>query len=212
MNFSTNNKESNMNNQQKIFDALNAIVQDFDTTRQLQDFLESSTSLPATETLARFHGIGTRKAKILQAVFELQASYFVGTEARTIKDPEDAMRHLSWLKFEQQEHFSVLTLDSSNHVINCHEISKGLVNQCPVHPREVFRKALEDNAVSVILAHNHPSGCNDPSNEDYAITRTLCAAGKIMQVPVIDHLVVSRTGFISICRRNPSIFESCINH
>lgn len=200
-----------MNNQQKIFDALNAIVQDFDTTRQLQDFLESSTSLPDTETLARFRGIGARKAKILQAVFELQASYFVCTEARTIKDPEDAMRHLSWLKFEQQEHFCVLTLDSSNHVIKCHEISKGLVNQCPAHPREVFRKALEDNAVSIILAHNHPSGGNEPSDQDYALTRTLCAAGKVMQIPVIDHLVVSKTGFTSICRRNPTLFESFIN-
>ena len=82
------------------------------------------------------------------------------------------------------------------------------MNQCPAHPREVFRHAVMDNVASVILAHNHPSGSTAESDEDIALTRILVAAGKIMQVPVLDHLIMTRCGMASMCRHNPNLFEA----
>ena len=174
----------------------------------VEKVLATSNGIPDKETLTRISGIGEATANRILAVLELQTRYFVGTEQTSVTSPEDLMPRLSWLRYETQEHFCVVTLDSSNHVIKVHDLTKGLVNQCPAHPREVFKAAVDDNAVSIILAHNHPSGGNEPSDQDIGLTRSLCGAGKVMQIPVIDHLVVSKTGFTSICRRMPTIFES----
>lgn len=111
------------------------------------------------------------------------------------------------MKYEEQEHLVLVTLNSSNDVIRVHELTTGLVNQTPVHPREAFARAIEDRAVSVIFAHNHPSGSTSPSQEDISITRILCASGKILQIPVLDHIIVGRKGFTSICRLHSELFE-----
>ena len=105
------------------------------------------------------------------------------------------------------EHMVLVTLNSSNVVINIHELTTGLVNQTLVHPRETFVHAIEDRAVSVILVHNHPSGSSEPSTEDLHLTRMMCSVGKIVQIPVIDHLIISRCGLTSLCRLYPDIFE-----
>ena len=156
------------------------------TAYNVENFLASSPKIPSKEELMKID---------------------VGTEAKSVTSPEDVIPRLAFLKFEEQEHFVVITLDSSNHVIGVHDVTKGLVNQTQAAPREVFRHAVMDNAVSVMVAHNHPSGSTEPSKEDIGITRVLCAAGKIMQVPVIDHIVIGRCGFTSICRENPELFD-----
>ena len=121
--------------------------------------------------------------------------------------PEDLLSRLAGLKFEDREHFVVVTLNAANYVINVHDVTSGLVNQAPIHPREAFAKAIEDNAVSVVFAHNHPSGSTEASPQDYAITRALCAAGKLLQIPVIDHIIVGKGGYTSLCREDPEMFE-----
>ena len=115
---------------------------------------------------------------------------------------------MAYLKYESQEHLVVVSLNSANYVIRVHELTTGLVNQTPVHPREAFALAIEDRAVSVIFVHNHPSGSLEPSSEDMSITRVLCASGKILQIPVLDHIIIGKTGFTSLCRCFPEIFES----
>jgi DNA repair protein RadC len=125
----------------------------------------------------------------------------------SIISPEDLLSRLAGLKFAAQEHFVVVTLNSANFVINVHDVTAGLVNQAPIAPREAFAKAIEDRAVSVILAHNHPSGSTEPSEQDFAITRMLCAAGKVLQIPVIDHIIVGKGGYTSMCRLDPEMFE-----
>jgi DNA repair protein RadC len=114
---------------------------------------------------------------------------------------------LSYLKYENQEHMVLVTLNSSNVVINIHELTMGIANQTLVHPREAFVHAIADHAVSVIFVHNHPSGNSEPSDEDLGITRVLCSAGKLIQIPVIDHLIISRCGMVSMCRLYPDLFE-----
>ena len=127
--------------------------------------------------------------------------------AKNIKDPEEIFERCTWMKFEEQENFICFTLNSANKIINMHKITKGLANQTPIHPREAFRKAITDNAIRIIFAHNHPSGCTEESNEDLAITRVLTAAGKILQIPVLDHIIIGKSSFNSLARKVPEIFE-----
>lgn len=126
---------------------------------------------------------------------------------KSITEPEEIFSRCTWMKYEDQENFIGFTLNSANKIINMHKITKGLVNQAPVHPREAFRKAILDNATSIIFCHNHPSGCTQESPEDIALTRVLTAAGKILQIPVIDHIIIGKSSFNSLARKFPEIFE-----
>ena len=96
-----------------------------------------------------------------------------------------------------KEHFLVLTLNAINEVIAVRIVTIGLLNQSLVHPREVFWWAIKDNAAYIVLAHNHPSGNNNPSNEDLGITEKLVEASKIMGIDILDHIIFSENGYYS---------------
>ena len=179
----------------------------FQLSRNLSDYLASVNKFPTLKDLLKVRGLGQAKASKVLACLELSSRYMLGARAVSVTRPEDLESKLSFLKYENQEHMVLVTLNSSNEVINVHELTTGLVNQTLVHPREVFVRAIEDRAVSVILVHNHPSGSSEPSREDLHLTKTLCSAGKIVQIPVIDHLIISRYGLTSLCRLYPEIFE-----
>lgn len=179
----------------------------FELSRRLSDYLSCSSTVPTVDSLTKIRGLGKAKASQILACLELSARYILSDKVVPVTRPEDVVARLSNLKFEEQEHFVLVTLDSSNSIIKVHELTTGLVNQTPVHPREAFVHAIADRAVNVLFAHNHPSGNPQPSPDDYTITRILCAAGKIIQIPVVDHIVIGRKGFVSICRENPEIFE-----
>ena len=100
----------------------------------------------------------------------------------------------------------VLTLDGNNQLISNHIVTVGLVNQSQIHPRETFRCAILHNAVSIMIAHNHPSGNLEPSESDLAATRRLCESGKTLGIPLLDHLIVSSEGFVSLRERYPAYF------
>jgi DNA repair protein RadC len=97
-----------------------------------------------------------------------------------------------------REEFHIVTLDVQLQLIGTHLVSIGTLDRSLVHPREVFRPAIKDAAKSIILVHNHPSGDPTPSEEDLLVTRRLEEAGSTLGVPVLDHIVVARTGEISI--------------
>ena len=200
-----------INNMQQTERLFGAILGDVELARQVTEYLAKCSRIPTKGELMRFRGIGESTADKILACCELSARYVVGTEAVAITAPEILVsRYLCSMKYEAQESMVVVTLDAGNHVIGTHRVTKGLVNQTPAAPREVFRVALMDNAVSVIVAHNHPSGSCEPSKEDISLTRVLCAAGKIMKIPVLDHIVVAKSGFTSICRMQPEIFEEAL--
>ena len=111
--------------------------------------------------------------------------------------PSDLVKLLSSYAKRTQEHFVVVTLDGAHNVIRMRVITKGLVNKTMVHPREVFRSAIKDNAVAVILSHNHPSGSMEPSKEDIEITKRIKEAGDIIGIQVLDHVIVSKFGSYS---------------
>ena len=182
----------------------------FELSRHVSEYLSSVTTIPTVETLRHIRGLGKVKAAQILACLELSSRYILSSRAISVIAPEDLLSRLAGLKFEPQEHFVVVTLNSANFVINVHDVTSGLVNQAPIAPREAFAKAIEDRAVSVILAHNHPSGSTEPSEQDFAITRMLCAAGKVLQIPVIDHIIVGKGGYTSMCRLDSEMFERAI--
>jgi len=98
----------------------------------------------------------------------------------------------------KQEEFHIVTLDTKNQVIDTHCITVGTLDASLVHPREVFRAAIKDAASSIILVHNHPSGDPTPSREDIAVTQRLTESGKMIGIDVLDHVVLGRSGSVSI--------------
>ena len=112
--------------------------------------------------------------------------------AAICRTPEDAARLLADTAQLAQEAFTVITLNTKNRVIDRHLITIGVVNASLAAPREVFFPAIQDHAAAVIVSHNHPSGDPAPSAEDIKITRQLVEAGKILDIPVLDHVVIGR--------------------
>lgn len=119
-------------------------------------------------------------------------------QPKQIKCTSDAVGYFLPYAEKKVEYFLLLTLDANNKVIKLHEITKGLVNKSLVQPREVFQMALEDNAVNIIVCHNHPSGSLVESVEDMAVTNRLTEAGKIMGIKLLDHLIITKNGHKSI--------------
>jgi DNA repair protein RadC len=97
----------------------------------------------------------------------------------------------------RNEHFAVMLLNGAHKAIGTLIVTQGLVNKTLINPSEIFRPAIMADAVAVIVAHNHPSGQLEPSPEDRSITDRLRDAGKIIGISLIDHLIVSRSGFYS---------------
>ncbi len=116
----------------------------------------------------------------------------------TIRNAQDVYDYLVEMRNLPKEHLRGLYLNIHNRVIRDEVISIGTVNTNIIHAREVFRAAIECNAVAVILVHNHPSGEVTPSIEDITITNQLVQAGKILGIRVLDHVIVTRDAFVSI--------------
>ena len=96
-----------------------------------------------------------------------------------------------------REHFVMIALDTKNKIIGFHVVSIGTLNETLTHPREIFKAAFLMNAARIILAHNHPSGDPTPSDLDIAITKRLCTAGRLLDVPVLDHIIVGEHRSVS---------------
>jgi DNA repair protein RadC len=127
----------------------------------------------------------------------------VAVANKCVRSPEDAAKIVTdYLRGADREHFVGLYLNSANSLITVYTISVGTLNSSLVHPREVFKIALMVNAAAVIVAHNHPSGNLEPSHEDISITKQLVEAGKILGVPLHDHIIVSEgNGYTSFAER-----------
>lgn len=145
-------------------------------------------------------GIPIVKACQIVAVGELGRRFYEKNAAgftiiRTAKDVYDHVRDMHHLP---KEHLRGLYLNGHNQIIHDEVISIGTINSNIVHPREVFRPAVEYNAVAVVLVHNHPSGIVTPSPQDIEITTQLIAAGKIMGIHLLDHVIITEKTFVSV--------------
>jgi DNA repair protein RadC len=120
--------------------------------------------------------------------------------------PDDVARLLDYLLPEKREHFVAILVDSKNHVLRVATIHIGTLTASLVGPREVFREAIREGASSVVLSHNHPSGDPTPSPEDWEITRMLIGVGKVLDIPVNDHIILGTEGVFSMRVAKPGIF------
>lgn len=157
------------------------------------------------ESFTKQNGIGKDKAATLVAAFELSRRIKFNEKwfsQKKIKSPEDlAEIFIPILKDENKEKFIVVCLNTSNQIIKYEIISIGNLNSSIVHPREVFKVAIDNNSASLFLIHNHPSGNSEPSREDISITKRLVEAGKIFDINVLDHLIIAGENFTSLVEK-----------
>ena len=175
---------------------------------EVADHLAALTEMPALEDLCHIGGVGPGKACQILAALELSRRFLTRRRRVRIRSPMDALPLLANLRGRRQECFAVLTLDGVHQVVKTHEITVGLANQSQVHPRETFACALQDRAVAIMIAHNHPSGSLDPSTDDLLTTRRLADAGRLLGIPLLDHLIVGEEGFVSLRERFPDYFDA----
>ena len=152
--------------------------------------------------IRKISGIGPAKACEILACFELGRRLLKGKVSSLFLKPEDVWKELKDIRELKKEHFVIFFLDSRNQEIKREIISVGSLNASLVHPREVFEPAVKNLAAQVILAHNHPSGNPEPSRDDLEINRRLVEAGKILGIEVIDHIIVTVTGYLSFKEKN----------
>jgi DNA repair protein RadC len=151
--------------------------------------------------LLRSEGIGPGKAGRLLAAFEIGARLAAEDRPASprIREPEDVVRLFrARLRDLQVEEFHLLALDSQSQVLRQILVTRGLLNSSLVHPREVFRAAIAEAAAGIIVVHNHPSGDPTPSAEDRAVTRQLAEAGRLLDLPVYDHVIIAGDRFVSL--------------
>ncbi len=151
------------------------------------------------DELRNISGIGPAKTCELLVSIELGKRLFQNKKVAIsqILNPKDVFDSLKDINQSKKEHFVVFFLDSRNQQIHREIISVGTINASLVHPREVFEPAVRHLSVQVILAHNHPSGDLEPSEEDLIVNKRLIEAGKLLGIEVLDHIIVTKDSFMS---------------
>lgn len=157
----------------------------------------------STADLCAIDGIKEAKAAQIAAAIELgrRIERATAQERINVSDPESVYRFLApRLRDETREVIQVLSLDVRNGIINEETIAIGAPDRCPVSMREVFHPAIKHRAVSIILAHNHPSGDPSPSSQDIALTRLVAEAGRMLSITLLDHIIVGANRFYSMAQ------------
>ena len=163
----------------------------------LQKFENEKFVNISIDELKTIHGLGPVKACEILACFELGRRMLKGKKTSILLTPKDVWERMEDIRGNKKEHFVVFYLDSKNQEIKREIISIGTLNESLVHPREVFENAIKNNAASIIVAHNHPSGNLEPSQSDIEITKKLIQAGKILDIKIVDHIIVTCSSFES---------------
>ncbi len=163
-----------------------------------------SVSTKSVKDLVAIPGVGETKAVELLAAFEIGRRIEAASDENKIiiRSPEDVAALMGpRLRSLAREVFHVLVLDSQNGVKKDVELSTGTLNASLVHPREVFKAAIDHLAAAVIVVHNHPSGNREPSREDIEVTRQLDESGRVLGIPLHDHIIIAGDGFTSFADR-----------
>lgn len=166
-------------------DALKEITDHYSTPRELYNATEKE--------LVNIKGLGPKKAAFLKATLELgfRLSGFQDDDRPVITSPGDVAKLLTpRVQCLTQEHLFILSLGTKGRLLSVDNVSVGSLNQCIVHPREVFRRSITLSANSIVMAHNHPSGNPEPSQEDLEVTSIILAASRIVGIKLVDHIII----------------------
>lgn len=172
----------------------------------LQNIFEASL-----DDLMKVRGIGFAKACQLIASFELSKRLLKENieiekdrvRKNAITSPSEIVKIIQpEIEDYSKEHFLVISFDVRNRIIGIDKTSKGTLSASLVHPRETFESAIRRHAAQIIVAHNHPSGDCEPSEDDIRITKRLYEAGKIMGIELIDHIILTKENYCSLKDKN----------
>ncbi|NTV99153.1 MAG: DNA repair protein RadC [Chlorobiaceae bacterium] len=149
--------------------------------------------------LQQIRGIGKTKAMQIVSVFELNRRVnHTRNNKRKIHAARDVFEYMEGrVPDESKEHLFVLHLNTKNQVVKNELVSVGTLNASLIHPREVFKAAIRESSHAIILVHNHPSGDVEPSSADKQVTSLLKQAGSIIQIELLDHIIIGKTGWFS---------------
>jgi DNA repair protein RadC len=158
------------------------------------------TGYQRVEDIMNDFGLPKVKACQVLACFEIGKRIFADNtvEITTIRSPQDVWELVSDMYTLKKEYLRGLYLNIKNQIIHDEIISIGTIDQSIAHPRDIFSPALKYHAAGIIIVHNHPSGDITPSKADIVLTQQLKDIGKLMSIPVLDHIIVSKSGYKSI--------------
>jgi DNA repair protein RadC len=162
----------------------------------LLDFLDGNKNIPSVQEISGLSGIGLSKACTIAAMLEFGRRCY-GSFLMRIKNPEDIFSLVRHYADRKQEKFISLSLNGAHEVLSVRIVTVGLVNKTIIHPREVFADLIQDRAAAFCVAHNHPSGRLESSQEDDEITERLLSAAHILGLHFVDHIIFSETSWWS---------------
>jgi DNA repair protein RadC len=173
------------------------------TVQRLLDKFKTTRGIAEAtfEELRQVRGIGQAKACQIKAAFELANRWSATVSNASISSPEDVYNELkAKARGKKKEYFWAVLLDTRNKIIKSVEISIGSLDSSIVHPRELFKEAISASASSIIVAHNHPSGNPQASQEDIKLTKRLKESGDIVGIEIVDHIILGEDRFLSMKR------------
>ena len=153
-------------------------------------------SEPLLTDLKYIPGMGQAKATAVLAALELGRRR-PNRKTKVIRRPEDIWNEVKHYAERNQEQLLVLSFNGAGELLGIHVATVGLVDKVVMHPREIFAEAIKERAVSVVIVHNHPSGQLSPSQADRILTKRISTAGKLLGINVLDHLIISTSGYYS---------------
>jgi DNA repair protein RadC len=153
----------------------------------------------SAEEIAAVPGVGCATASRILAAIELgRRALAPEPRRRVVRTAAEVAEVCAPMRRLDREHFRVLLLNTRHEILDVVDVSVGGLASAPVHPREVFKEAIRRSAAAVILVHNHPSGHADPSRDDVLITEQLRAAGRLVGIEVLDHLIIGERTYVSL--------------
>lgn len=165
----------------------------------VKQFPQKKLSQVALSDLVKIPGVGNSKAARILAALELgERLYAPSSYAKvTISSTEDLLPHIRDIAGKKQENLLVFYLNTRNELIQREIVGVGSLNSMLITPKEIFNHALTTPCASIIVVHNHPSGDPTPSDDDIHFTRRIHEAGEVMSIPLIDHVIISTSGYFS---------------
>lgn len=170
-------------------------------SRKLIKIIDRKGTNLTAEDILNIEGIGTAKAALIAAAFEFVRRR-VKPEGLKIKFPVDVLPLIRHYCDRKQEHFICVSINGANEVMSVRVVTIGLINKSHVHPREVFADVISERASAVIIAHNHPVGDLAPSKEDREITAQIKAAGKVLGINLLDHIIFNSKSYFSFAEND----------
>ena len=164
--------------------------------KRVVEVVDISKGSPSLDELGQIPGVGFAKATLIASALEFSRRR-IKPEGMRVSFPPDILPLIQHYADRKQEHFLCVSLNGAQEVITTRVVSVGLADRAHVHPREVFADPITDRASAVIVAHNHPSGTLEPSKEDCKITMQLKAAGEMLGIRLLDHIIFNQKGYYS---------------